>query len=48
MPLLAGKGKARFGEDQWKQSVSGYMVIPGFAAPLENNGPQQNNRKQPH
>jgi hypothetical protein len=24
------------------------MVLRGFAAPLENDGPQQDNRKQPH
>ena len=49
MTLSAGEGKAGFGEGSGnRQSVSGYMLLPEFAASLENNGPQQDNCKQPH
>jgi hypothetical protein len=40
--------RAETGEDGGSSSVDGLAVSPGRVAPLENDGPQQDNRKQPH
>ena len=32
-------GRGEFGEGEWQAPINGFAALPGFAAPLENDGP---------